>query len=350
MSRQPQLGDRRAKILEVRGVDREEPAEDDGLRRLEAGQGSGAGLLVVGDRVADARVGHLLDLRGDEADLAGAEHGHVLHLGPEDADLVHLVMGARAHHLDLLALLERAVEDAHQHDDAEIGVVPAVDQQGLQRRLLVAGGRRQAGDDRLQHVGNSDAGLGGDEHRIRGVEADHLLDLLLDAVGFGGRQVDLVQNGHDLVSRVDRLIDIGERLRLDALRSVDHEERALAGLQGARHLIGEVDMAGRVHQIEDVVLPVLRPVVEAHGLRLDGDAALALDVHGVEHLLDHLTRGEGSGLLDQPVGEGRLAVVDMGDNREVADIVDLVGGAHGAGIAARARKRKGAVNHPRPDR
>ena len=81
-------------------------------------------------------------------------------------------------------------------------------------------------------------------------------------------------------------------------------------------------MAGRVDQVEHVVLAVARPVVEPHGLRLDGDAALALDIHGIEHLLDHLALGEAAGRLDQPVGERRLAVVDMGDDGEVADIVD----------------------------
>ena len=238
-------------------------------------------------------------------------------------------MGARGHHLDFLALLQRAVENAHEHDDAEIGVVPAIDQQRLERRLFVALRRRQAGDDRLQNVGNADAGLGRNQHRLRGVEADHLLDLLLDALGLGGRKVDLVEDGHDLVAGVDRLIDIGERLRLDALRGVDDEQRPLAGLQRARHLIGEVDMAGRVHQIENIVFSVLRPIMQAHRLRLDGDAALALDVHRIEHLLDHLARGERPGLLDQPVGERRLAVVDMRDDREIADVVEFVGAAHG---------------------
>jgi hypothetical protein len=53
---------------------------------------------------------------------------------------------------------------------------------------------------------------------------------------------------------VDRLVDIGERLGLDALGGVDDEERALAGLERARDLVGEVDMAGRVDEVEDVVL------------------------------------------------------------------------------------------------
>ena len=140
-----------------------------------------------------------------------------MQLGREHADAVDLVGGVGAHHADALALLEHAVDDAHQHDDAEIGVVPAVDQQRLERRVAVALGRRQAGDDRFQHLRHVRAGLGGDQDRVRGIEPDHVLDLLLDLLGLGRRQVDLVEHRHDLVVVVDRLVDVGERLRLDAL-------------------------------------------------------------------------------------------------------------------------------------
>jgi hypothetical protein len=106
----------------------------------------------VGDGVADAGLADVLDLRGDEADLAGAELGQVLDLGAEGADAVDQMLGAAGHELDVLALADRAVDDADQDDDAEIGVVPAVDEHGLQRRGAVAGGRRDAGDDRFQHL------------------------------------------------------------------------------------------------------------------------------------------------------------------------------------------------------
>ena len=43
-------------------------------------------------------------------------------------------------------------------------------------------------------------------------------------------------------------------------------------------------MAGRVDQVEDVVLAVARAVIDARGLGLDRDAALALEVHLVEEL------------------------------------------------------------------
>ena len=88
------------------------------------------------------------------------------------------------------------------------------------------------------------------EHRVRGVEADDLLDLLAHLLGVGGGQVDLVDDRHDLVVVLDRLVDVGERLRLDALRRVDHQQRALAGGEARGYLIGEVDVAGRVHQVE----------------------------------------------------------------------------------------------------
>ena len=72
-------------------------------------------------------------------------------LGREHADAVDVVGGVGAHHADALALFHHAVDDAHQHHDAEIGVVPAIDQQRLQRRVAVALRRRQAGDDGFQH-------------------------------------------------------------------------------------------------------------------------------------------------------------------------------------------------------
>ena len=310
------------KSSKLRGVDREQPAEHHRDRRPEAGQRRGGGLPIVGDGVADAGVGHLLDRGGEEADLAGAELLDRREFWREHADAVDVVGGVGAHHLDALVLAQHPVDDANEHHHAEIEVVPAVDQQRLQRRVAVALGRRQAGDDRLQHLRHVLAGLGRNADGVRGVEPDHVLDLLLDLFRLGRRQVDLVEDRHDLMAGVDRVIDVRQRLRLDALRGVDHQKRALAGGEAAVDLVGEVDMAGRVDQVEHVVLAVTRAVFEPHGLRLDGDAALALDVHGIEHLLLHLALLQPAGELDQPVGERRLAVVDMGDDREIADVGD----------------------------
>ena len=92
--------------------------------------------------------------------------------------------------------------------------------------------------------------LGAGQHRVRGVEADDFLDLGADLFGLGGGEVDLVDDRDDLVVVLDRLVDVGERLRLDPLRGVDHQQRAFARGEAAADFVGEVDVAGRVHQVE----------------------------------------------------------------------------------------------------
>ena len=91
-------------------------------------------------------------------------------------------------------------------------------------------------------------------------------------------------------------------------------------------------MAGRIHQVQNIGLAILRRIFEAHGLGLDRDPALTLNIHGIEHLLDHVAGSERSRRLDQPIGKGRLAVVDMGDDGEIADVVDWMR-CHGREIA-----------------
>src|SRR6185369_14909274 len=331
---EPQLAHGSAQVFELRGVDREQAAEHHRDRRAEAGERLLDRLAVVGDGVADARIGHFLDRGGEHADLAGAELVDQRQLGLEHAGAVHLVVRVGAHHADAHTLLEHAVDDAHQHDDAEIDVVPGVDEESLERGVAVAFGRRQAGDDRLQHGLDVLSGLGRNLDGVRSIEPDHVFDLLFDLSRLGGRQVDLVEHRHDFVAGVERVVDVGERLRLDALRGVDHQERALAGGERAIHLVGEVDVAGGVDQVEDVILAVLGVVVQAYRLRLDGDTALALDIHRIEHLLLHFAQLQPAGELDQPVGQRGFAVVDVRDNGEIADIF-AGNGRHGREITLR---------------
>jgi hypothetical protein len=73
-------------------------------------------------------------------------------------------------------------------------------------------------------------------------------------------------------------------------------------------------VAGRVDEVE-----LVTAVVEPHRLELDGDAPLALEVHGVEVLVAHLAGVDRAADLEHPVGQRRLAVVDVGDDRDVAD-------------------------------
>ncbi len=65
-------------------------------------------------------------------------------------------------------------------------------------------------------------------------------------------------------------------------------------------------MTRRVDQVEDVILAVLCPVGEPDGVRLDRDAALALEIHAVEDLRLHFP-----GWSAPVVSRNRSASVDL---------------------------------------
>ena len=115
-----------------------------------------------------------------------------------------------------------------------------------------------------------------------------------------------------------------------ALRRVDDQDGALAGLQAVAHLVREVDMAGRVDQVEPVGQAVVGLVLEAHGAGLDRDPLLALEIHRIEHLARHLARVDRVRQLEQPIGERGLAMIDMRDDRKVAQAV--LGDGHEAAV------------------
>ena len=149
---------------------------------------------------------------------------------------------------------------------------------------------------------------------------------LRDRLRLGAGEVDLVDDGDDGEVGLDGEVEVGEGLRLDALRGVDDEDGALAGGEAARDLVAEVDVAGGVDQVQLVLDAVVGGVAHADGLRLDGDALLALEVHLIEDLLGHVALGDRAGELEEAVGEGGFAVVDVGDDAEVADAALIHGG------------------------
>ena len=211
----------------------------------------------------------------------------------------------------------------------------------LSGRVGFALGRRDPGDDRLQHRFDVRPQLRRNVDDLGLVHAQQIYELLGHHLGARVRQVDLVDHGHDLEIVLERQEEVGERLGLDALRRVDDQQHALGGRHAARHLVGEVDVARGVDEVQLVLAPVGRPVGHRDGVHLDRDPALALEVHGVQDLLPHLAAGERAGALQQPVGERRLAVVDVRDDREVADTVGLH--AEGNLPAGWSRRMEGGV-------
>ena len=79
-------------------------------------------------------------------------------------------------------------------------------------------------------------------------------------------------------------------------------------------------MAGRIDEIQQVILSVGGVVRERDGIALDRDAPLTLQIIGVENTIVHLLIGtEDIRLLQHAVEEGRLPVIDVRDDGNVAD-------------------------------
>ncbi len=289
----------------------------------------------AGHRVADPGLADVLDPGDQVPDLP---RGQALARGGFRRDHPHLerlVRRACGHHQAALAFGEPAVHHPDVGDHAAVGVVDRVEDERPRRGVRVSLGGRDEPDNLVQQVLDALPGLGAYPEDLAGVAADDPGEFGGVAVGLGGRQVDLVQHGDDLEVGVKRQVQVGQRLRLDALGGVDEQHSALAGGQAAGDLVAEVDVAGGVDEVEHVLFLVLALPREPDCLALDRDAALALDVHPVQVLRPHLAAFHHTGELQHPVGQRRFAVIDVSDDAEIPDHGLIGMGRRRAGILVR---------------
>ena len=115
-------------------------------------------------------------------------------------------------------------------------------------------------------------------------------------------------------------IGVGECLGFHALRGIDDQQSAFAGRKRARNFIRKINVAGRIDQVELIFLTVLGHVLHPHRVGLDGDSALTLQVHRVQHLFLHLAQGERSRQLQEPVRKRGFAMIDVGDDGKISDV------------------------------
>ena len=153
---------------------------------------------------------------------------------------------------------------------------------------------------------------------VSGSEVGHKVEaVVVGLLGIGTRTIDLVDDNHDREARVNGVTKHEAGLRHRALEGVDEQEGAVGHLEHALHLAAKVGVA---RSVDDVDLDVL--VLNGDVLGQDGDAALALLVVGVKNtVLDLLVCTEGIRGAQQLVHEGGLAVVDVRDDGDVAEVL-----------------------------
>ena len=115
--------------------------------------------------------------------------------------------------------------------------------------------------------------------------------------------------------------------RLDARDTVEHDDRAVEDAQAALDLDREVHVPGRIDNVDSMVVP-------GAGRRRgsDRDAALLLlghPVHGGRALMDLAELVDLLRVEEDPLGHGRLARVDMGDDSDVPRLRERNGSCHG---------------------
>ena len=131
------------------------------------------------------------------------------------------------------------------------------------------------------------------------------------------------------------MVEIGNCLSLDSLSGVDDEHSALASSYRPADLVGKIDVARCVDQVEQVGLTIFGVSVH-HGSCLCKNcyASLSFYCESVKYLcftlfqLLYCVRH-----LKHAVCQCRLTMVDMSNDRKVADAL------------SRDRRQQGLVNH-----
>ena len=186
----------------------------------------------------------------------------------------------------------------------------------------------------------------------RGDAAEALLDRAQTEVKIGTRTVHLVDEAHARYAVLVGLAPHRLGLRFDTRDTVEHRYCAVEHAERTLDLHGEVDVTGRVDDVDSVVVPECG----GRGGR-DGDAALALLLHPVHRgrtLVDLTDLVVATGVEEDPLGGGGLARVDVGHDPDVAGSFEGVAYVHLAGFLAQAgvcaSLAEGADYAPRPGR
>ena len=205
---QLQLFQRGAQLLVIGGIHRVDAGEEHRLHLLEALDGRLTGTLHMGDGVAHLHLLGRLHTGNDIAHIAGLQllAGNAVH--PQHPDLIGIVFLAGGDKLHMLPRLQRAVEDAEIGDDAPEGIEHRIENQGLQRSVLVPFRRTDVLHNGLQNQINPFACLGTRLNNLLALAAQQLHNLVLNLLRHGGRHVNLVHHRNDVQVVVNGHVEV----------------------------------------------------------------------------------------------------------------------------------------------
>ena len=281
------------------------------------------------------------------ADILDAAHGHdVAHgglLGGYALEAVKGIQAGESKRLGYLlgiivgfddghALREGAAADAANADAAHIIIVIDGGDQHLRRAFQIALGRGDIFQNRVKQRaqvlaglaqiqrGGAQTGAGIDDGTvqrgfIRAQLDEQIQHLVHHFVAACIRTIHLVDYHDDRQLQCQRLFQHEAGLGHGPFKAVHQQQHAVHHFEHALHFAAEIGMAGGV---DDVDLGGL--VMHGRVLGQNGNAALTLDIAGVHDTLGHLlVFTENAALLEHFIHQGSLAVVNVGDDGDVAE-------------------------------
>ena len=161
------------------------------------------------------------------------------------------------------------------------------------------------------------------ELRVGGVEiAEEVEDLLVHLLGARVGAVDLVDDDDDREAELEALAQDEARLGQGALGRVDEQERAVGHEERALDLAAEVGVAGRVDDVDLADGAVgCRQRTLVFFARIVMPRSRSRSFESITRSVSDLVGAERPRLAEHVVDERRLAVVDVGDDGDVAKAV-----------------------------
>ena len=315
---QLELLQRRTQVLEVFRLNGIDAGKHHRLHFLEACNGLVTRTGNVRNGVTHLHLARSLDAGDDVTHVARTQlvAGH--HVHPQHAHFVGIILLAGIEELNLVTLADDTVLYLEIGDNATERIEHRVENQRLQRSILITFGMGNALDNGSQNLFHTHTRLTRCTDNLLTLTTDQFDDFILHLVGHGAGHVAFVDDRDNLQVVLDGHIKIRNSLCLHALRSIDNEQRTLAGSDGARHLVREVHVSRRVNQIQNILLPLVH-IFHLDGMALDGDTSFLLQIHVVQHLsFGHLY---GIGKFQQAVCQGRFPVVNVGYDTKVTYIL-----------------------------
>ena len=289
----------------------------------------------IGDHRVEQRL-HALVLEGRTAENREEGAGdHRLAEQPLDRLVVDLLARQIGFH-------RRLVELDAGLDHLEPGLRRPVGEVGRNGRVVEPGAEAFVLPHHRLHPHEIDDALEGrlrpvrqlDRHRLG---AEPVADVGKTAVEIGARLVHLVAE-HD--ARHAIFVALAPHrlgLRLDALVRIEDAHRPVEHPQAALDLDREVDMAGRVDDVQALVVPE-----GGGGSRGDGDPPLLFLLHPVHgggaimNLADFVALAR---IIEDALRGRGLSGIDMGHDAEIAIILDFVFARHGVKSSRQRHQR-----------